>query len=128
MSVSRPFKWSCNICGKVTEKQGYGLPRKWEWYDGTVKEPEVKHICDSCCEIRDARITKAEWEAFHADYFTNEVNNRHPDLRVGQHLSNLFHEAHPLVAQSLSGTEVDCFYDDNNINDFWIAIADKVKG
>ena len=128
MSVSRPFKWFCNICTKVTEKEGYGLPKNWEFYGGSIKEPEVKHICDGCCEIRDARLTRKEFDEFYTEYTTDEINNRHPDLRIGQHLFSLFYEAHTKVADRLSGTEANCFYTDSKIDAFWEAVKGKIKG
>ena len=48
MSVKRPFIWNCNECGIIEERLGYGLPSKWEWYGGTVREPEIKHRCPEC--------------------------------------------------------------------------------
>jgi hypothetical protein len=48
MSVSRPFKWVCNVCTKTVEKAGYGLPSGWTYYGGTLQEPQIKHRCDEC--------------------------------------------------------------------------------
>ena len=50
MSVSRPHIWTCNMCNKIEHKQGYGMPAGWDWYGGTVSEPEVKHKCKECQE------------------------------------------------------------------------------
>jgi hypothetical protein len=52
VSVTRPFKWECNQCGRTEEKTGYGFPTGWSWYGGTVREPEVKHRCDQCTDLK----------------------------------------------------------------------------
>ena len=52
MSVTRPFVWVCNQCGCIEDKIGYGFPPKWSWYGGKVRDPEVKHLCGNCTDLR----------------------------------------------------------------------------
>lgn len=127
MSLVRLFMWTCNICGEQASKSGYGLPSNWEWYGNTVLEPDVKHRCPECIAVRDARLTSQEYSKFKTAS-QQEIDNRHTSLRQGQYLWSLFEQAHPRIAQALSGGAGDCFYSDEKISSFWKALESKIKG
>ena len=60
MSVTRPFVWVCDPCGRVEHVHGYGLPKGWAWYGGTVQEKEIKHKCSGCVEIEKLKAENAQ--------------------------------------------------------------------
>lgn len=47
-----------------------------------------------------------------------EWGNRHPDLRIGQHMFNTLEARHADIAAYIRGTYVDPFYDDKRIPEF----------
>lgn len=51
MSWLHVFRWTCDICGKDAEKQGYGFLKGWTYYfhrNGVWST--VEHACSGCRE------------------------------------------------------------------------------
>lgn len=44
MSVDRVWRWTCDGCNAVAERDGYGLPRGWIF----VKAVVITHRCEEC--------------------------------------------------------------------------------
>lgn len=44
MSMIRLFRWTCDGCGAIEEREDYGLPRGWVF----VKDRAITHRCPSC--------------------------------------------------------------------------------
>lgn len=46
------------------------------------------------------------------------ISANHPSWRLGQAVFNLLYDLDPATAHKLTGTEVDCFHNDDKIDDF----------
>lgn len=46
MSVDRIWRWACDGCGAVEERESYGLPSGWIF----VKAATITHRCPACKE------------------------------------------------------------------------------
>ena len=53
-----------------------------------------------------------------------EISSYESDLRFGQALFNALDAHRPDLAQRISGTSADPFYDDMNIQKFWRAVME----
>ena len=47
-----------------------------------------------------------------------EMKELNPYLRLGQAVFNVTHDRFPKIAFAIAGTDIDCFYEDKNIDAF----------
>lgn len=57
-----------------------------------------------------------------------KVQNKPKEWRLGQAYFNYAYEMYPRDTDTLRGTEVDCFYDDNKIPEFLDALTKQLLG
>lgn len=54
--LTRLFRWTCDACGKVEEREAYGFPsRGWRWHrvkSAALDSGKIVHSCGDECAVK----------------------------------------------------------------------------
>ena len=99
-----------NIC--INNIEILGDSRKWEFLTGREIEILFNKV---------PQISKEEFDLLLDKCF--EIHKNYPDLRLGQIIWNEFNKVYPKLVEPLRSSEVDPFYKEKSILEFFEAIT-----